>query len=64
MADDTRAKIAQARQTWRGSEKAHAQLCRVLGWDVADAIRAWVEAEKLARAAQARGEQQREVRHE
>jgi hypothetical protein len=26
----------------------------VLGWDVADAIRAWVEAEKLARAAQAR----------
>jgi hypothetical protein len=54
MTDDTRAKIAQARQNWRSSEKAHAQLCRVLGWDVADAIRAWVEAEKLARAAQAR----------
>jgi hypothetical protein len=50
MTDDTRAKIAQARQNWRSSEKAHAQLCRVLGWDVADAIRAWVEAEKLVRA--------------
>jgi hypothetical protein len=54
MTDDTRAKIAQARQTWRSSEAAFSQLCRGIGWDMADAIRAWVEAEKLSRAAQAR----------
>jgi predicted P-loop ATPase len=50
MAADTRARIAQARQNWRNSESAFSQLCRVLGWDVADAIRAWVEAEKMVRA--------------
>jgi hypothetical protein len=49
MAADTRRKIANVRQNWRGSEAAFSQLCRVLGWDVADAIRAWVEAEKLTR---------------
>lgn len=57
MAADTRAKIAQARQNWRSSEAAHSQLCRVIGWDMADAIRAWVEVEKMQRAAaQARRE--------
>jgi hypothetical protein len=50
MAADTRRKIANVRQTWRGSEAAHAQLCRGIGWDMADAIRAWVETEKMVRA--------------
>jgi hypothetical protein len=50
MAADTRRKIANVRQNWRGSEAAFSQLCRVLGWDVADAARAWTEAEKLTRA--------------
>jgi hypothetical protein len=56
MADDTRAKIAQARQNWRGSEAAFSQLCKGIGWDMADAIRDWTEAEKMIRAAQARRE--------
>jgi hypothetical protein len=50
MAADTRRKIANVRQNWRSSEAAFSQLCRVLGWDVADAVRTWVEAEKLVRA--------------
>jgi hypothetical protein len=50
MAADTRRKIANVRQNWRGSEAAFSQLCRVLGWDVADAVRTWTEAEKLTRA--------------
>jgi hypothetical protein len=50
MAADTRRKIANVRQNWRGSEAAFSQLCRVLGWDVADAVRTWTEAEKMVRA--------------
>jgi hypothetical protein len=60
MAADTRRKIADVRQNWRSSDAAFSQLCRVIGWDVSDAIRAWVEAEKMVRAAQARDEQNRE----
>jgi hypothetical protein len=59
-----RASQADARENWRGSEKAHAQLCKGIGWDMADAIRAWVEAEKMIRAAQARCCSPPEVRHE
>jgi hypothetical protein len=50
MAADTRRKIANVRQNWRSSEAAFSQLCRGIGWDVADAVRTWVEAEKLVRA--------------
>jgi hypothetical protein len=52
MADDTRRKIADARQNWDGGhsvERVRTYLHNAIGGDMKEAIADWLEAEKVVR---------------